>query len=151
MIEPRQNERVMRSCCHSSLHFDATYCFVTIQAMQSIDTRNPGDAQLTEAHQTIDAGRAADLPEGTCRTIELSAGRELALYHVNGEFYATENFCPHKGAPLSAGTLCEYLIECNWHGWQFDVRKGQCLTVGEKLKTYEVVVEEGLIKILIGT
>jgi nitrite reductase/ring-hydroxylating ferredoxin subunit len=41
------------------------------------------------------------------------------------------------------------VIECDWHGWQFDVRTGECLTVPEKLLTYEVVVKDGLIKILL--
>ena len=117
--------------------------------MQSIDTHNQEVEQLSEARKIIDAGRAEDLPQGSCKTIELSGGRELALYHVNGEFYATENFCPHKGAPLAEGKLCEHVIECEWHGWQFDVRTGECLTVSEKILTYEVTVVEGAIQILV--
>src|SRR6266850_7881002 len=117
--------------------------------MQSFDSNNPNLEQLSETQPAIDCGRIDDLPAGSCKTIDLPEGRELALYNVNGELYATENFCPHKGAPLSAGTLCEYVIECDWHGWQFDVRTGECLTVREKLETYEVVVDEGSVKILI--
>jgi 3-phenylpropionate/trans-cinnamate dioxygenase ferredoxin component len=119
--------------------------------MQLIDT-NPDDSEASEgptpAQATaFEAGRVEDIPEGTCRTIELPSKRELALFNVNGEFYATENFCPHKGAPLAHGNLCEHVIECDWHGWQFDVRTGECLTVAEKIRTYEVLIEEGLIKI----
>ena len=89
--------------------------------MESIDTHNPEDEQLTEAPAISNAGRVEDLPEGSCKSIELSGGRELALYRVNGEFYATENFCPHRGAPLTGGKLCDHVIECDSHGWQFDV------------------------------
>ena len=117
--------------------------------MQSIDTHNTNFVQPPDARRAVDAGRVEDLPDGNCKTIELPAGRELALFNINGEFYATENFCPHKGAPLTEGTLCEHVIECDWHGWQFDVRTGECLTVPEKLLTYEVVVEHGLIKVLL--
>jgi nitrite reductase/ring-hydroxylating ferredoxin subunit len=117
--------------------------------MQSFDTKSRDFGRLMETQQAVDASRVDDLPAGSCKTIDLPGGRELALYNVNGEFYATENFCPHKGAPLSAGILCEHIIECEWHGWQFDVRTGECLTVAEKVKTYEVVVEDGLVKILI--
>ncbi len=117
--------------------------------MQSFDTKSRDFERLVETQHSVDAGPADELPAGTCKTIDLPEGRELALYNVNGEFYATENFCPHKGAPLSAGILCEHTIECEWHGWQFDVRTGECLTVTEKLKTYQVVIEEGLIKVLI--
>ena len=116
--------------------------------MQSLDTDNQ-DLEQKETQPAVDGGRVDDLAVGNCKTIELPEGRELALYNVNGEFYATENFCPHKGAPLAAGTLCDHTIECDWHAWQFDVRTGECLTVREKLETYEVVVEGGVIKVLI--
>jgi naphthalene 1,2-dioxygenase system ferredoxin subunit len=102
-----------------------------------------------ETQHEIDAGRADDLPAGTCKTIDLPEGRELALYNIDGEFYATESFCPHQGARLADGILCEHVIECELHGWQFDVRTGECLTVTERLKTYAVVVEEGVIKVLL--
>jgi nitrite reductase/ring-hydroxylating ferredoxin subunit len=81
--------------------------------------------------------------------IELPEGRELALYNVDGEFFATENFCPHKGARLAGGILCGHVIECDWHGWQFDVRTGECLTVLEKIETYEVVLKDGAVRIVI--
>jgi len=117
--------------------------------MQSIDTHNTNSEQPQDARRAVDAGRVEDLPDGNCKTIELPAGRELALFNINGEFYATENSCSHKGAPLSEGILCEHVIECDWHGWQFDVRTGECLTVPEKVLTYEVVVKDGLIRVLL--
>jgi len=117
--------------------------------MQSFDTKSREFERLMETQQSVDAGSVDDLPAGSCKTIDLPEGRELALYNVHGEFYATENFCPHKGAPLSSGILCEHIIECDWHGWQFDVRTGECLTVTETIKTYEVVIEGGFIKVLI--
>ena len=81
-----------------------------------------------------------DLPAGACTSLELPDGNELAIYNVDGEFYATENFCPHKGARLSEGILCGHIIECGLHGWQFDVRTGECLTVPEPIKTYPLIV-----------
>lgn len=100
--------------------------------------------------QTVSVGRADDVPPGGSATVELPNGRELALYNIDGRFYAIENFCPHKGAPLVEGTLCGHTIECEWHGWQFDVRTGECLTTTSgDIEVYEVVIEEGLIKIVI--
>jgi len=126
--------------------FVLCYCFVTIHAMQSFDTHDTDSERPGEA---VEAGRVEDLPSGHCKTVELPAGRELALYNVNGEFYATENSCPHQAAPLAMGMLCDHVIECGLHGWQFDVRTGECLTVDEKIATYAVVIEDGLVKILI--
>ena len=115
--------------------------------MQPFDTEDGYLAPERVAPQSIDAGRADDLPAGTSKTLELSDGRELGLYNIDGEFYATENFCPHRGARLAEGTLCGHVIECELHGWQFDVRTGKCLTVTERIETYEVVVEDGRVKI----
>jgi len=90
-----------------------------------------------------------NLQPGTCISLELPDGTELAVYNVDGEFYATENFCPHRGARLTEGTLCGHIIECGLHGWQFDVRSGECLTVRDRIRTFPVVVEDDLIKITI--
>lgn len=116
--------------------------------MQSIDTHNADSEPTARVKTILEVGPIEDFPQGSRKTIELSAGRELALYNINGEFYAIDNFCPHKGAPLAEGNLCEHVIECDWHGWQFDVRTGECLTVREKIETYEVLVEDGVVKIV---
>jgi nitrite reductase/ring-hydroxylating ferredoxin subunit len=117
--------------------------------MQSIDTNNADSEPAAGVKRILEAGRVEDFPQGSRKTFELPAGRELAVYNISGEFYAIDNFCPHRGAPLAEGNLCEHVIECDWHGWQFDVRTGECLTVSEKIETYEVVVENGVVKILI--
>jgi 3-phenylpropionate/trans-cinnamate dioxygenase ferredoxin component len=97
--------------------------------------------------QTILAGRVEDLPPGRCGPVDLPNGHELALYNVEGEFYATENSCPHHGAPLAEGKFCGHVIECGFHGWQFDVRDGRGITVRASIETYRVVVSEGMIKV----
>ncbi len=116
--------------------------------MQSFDTNNDGCEHGARTATTITIGRVEDLPEGSCKTIELPDGDQIAVFNVSGEFCATNNFCPHKGAPLSEGILCGSVIECEWHGWQFDVRSGECLTVAEKIATYRVIVEDGVIEVV---
>ena len=117
--------------------------------MQSFDT-DADDAPLSPSHnETLVVGRTDDLRPGDCLSFELPGGDELAVCNVNGEYYAIENFCPHKGAPLSEGSLCGHILECGWHGWQFDVRSGECLTVDERIRTYEAKVENGLVKIVL--
>ena len=96
---------------------------------------------------TLTVGAVHDLPPGASVRVELPDGDELAVYNVDGEFYATDNSCPHRGAPLSDGVLCGHVIECGLHGWQFDVRTGECLTVPDKIRTYEVNVEDGVLKV----
>ena len=132
---------------HFLLFWLPKHCFVTIQPMQSFNTKTPESGKPAETPRTLTVGRAADVLPGQCVTVNLSNGRELALYNVDGDFYATSNCCPHKGAPLSEGDLRGHLIECNWHGWQFDVRTGVCLTTGGNVEVYRVFVEEGWLKI----
>ena len=115
--------------------------------MQSFNNNSGDPTRSDERVQTLTVGGIDELSPGGCARFELPDGDELALYNVSGEFYATENFCPHRGAPLSEGSLCGHVVECGWHGWQFDVRTGQWLTVNEKLRTYRVIAEEGLIKV----
>jgi len=104
--------------------------------MQSFDTKTD-----------VIVGRLDDLRAGACVSFALPSGSELAVYIFFSEFAATENSCPHRGAPLSEGSLCGHVVECWLHGWQFDVRTGECLTVPDQIKTYEVRVEDDLIKI----
>ncbi|HKZ01075.1 MAG TPA: Rieske 2Fe-2S domain-containing protein [Pyrinomonadaceae bacterium] len=117
--------------------------------MQSFDTKLADASAPAQKGRTITVGRVEDFPAGHSARIALSNGAELALFNVGGEFYATTNFCPHKGAPLTEGILCGHTVECDWHGWQFDVRSGECLTVPEELKRYEVLVEEGWVRVLV--
>ena len=96
----------------------------------------------------VTIGRVEDLPEGRGATVELHGGKELALYRVGGEYFCVENFCPHKGAPLADGRLDGPSVTCDWHGWRFDLRTGACLNrAADAVETYEVVVEDGWIKI----
>lgn len=115
--------------------------------MRSAPDKSDDSVTPTAVGQLLVAGRIEDLPPGRCATVELPNGNELALYNVGGEIYATDNSCPHHGAPLAEGRLCGHVIECGFHGWQFDVRDGRGLTVGESIGTYGVVVSEGVIKI----
>ena len=66
----------------------------------------------------------AELPPGAC--LEIVAGDYvLALFNVEGEFFALDGICPHQGGPLGKGTLQGCVVTCPWHGWQFNVRTGQ--------------------------
>jgi len=129
------------------LYWLSKFCFVTIHNVQSFNTKKDDVTTPGATAQKLTFGRVDELRPGACARLELPQGDELAIFNVDGEFYATENFCPHRGAPLAEGILCGHNVECGWHGWQFDVRTGECLTVKEKIKTYPVRTEEGVVKV----
>jgi nitrite reductase (NADH) small subunit/3-phenylpropionate/trans-cinnamate dioxygenase ferredoxin subunit len=72
----------------------------------------------------VPVARLSEIPPGTGRTVEVN-GVRIALFNVDGTFYAVDNTCPHAGGPLGEGKLKEAIVECPWHGWRFDVRTGQ--------------------------
>jgi nitrite reductase (NADH) small subunit/3-phenylpropionate/trans-cinnamate dioxygenase ferredoxin subunit len=71
------------------------------------------------------------------------AGKAIALANVDGVFHALSNSCPHAEGPLGEGGLSGSTLTCPYHGWQFDVSTGSCLTMGEhKVETYNVEIVE---------
>ena len=113
--------------------------------MQSFDTDTGEPTDDSPTRQIFEVCPIDSLPQGHSRRFTLPNGDELAICNVNGEYYATDNFCPHRGAALTDGALRGHLIECGWHGWQFDIRTGECLTVTETIRTFKVRVEDGRI------
>jgi len=87
---------------------------------------------------------AADIAEGAIRKVE-QEGLTLAVYNVGGDFFVTDDACTHGPGSLSEGDLYGDVVECNFHGGQFNVRTGEC--VGPPcmvpIKTYKAVVEDG--------
>lgn len=72
-------------------------------------------------------------------------GRDIALYSVEGEIYATDNLCTHGHARLCEGFLEGHEIECPLHQGKFDVRNGAptCAPVTEAIRSYPVKIEAG--------
>ncbi len=71
------------------------------------------------------------------------AGSAIALANVDGTFHALSNSCPHADGPLGEGSLSGSTLTCPYHGWQFDVGTGSCLTMGEhQVETYPVQIVE---------
>jgi len=84
-----------------------------------------------------------EVAPGTGKLV-LAHGKPIALFNVNGEFYAINFICPHMGGPLSEGKLVGdgNVVACPWHGWTFDVRTGlPDHPGGHSVSAYEVKVE----------
>lgn len=79
-------------------------------------------------------------------------GRDIALYNVEGEIYATDNICTHGQARLCEGFLEGHEIECPLHQGRFDVRNGapMCAPVTEAIRSYPVKIEAGRVFLSLG-
>jgi nitrite reductase (NADH) small subunit/3-phenylpropionate/trans-cinnamate dioxygenase ferredoxin subunit len=71
----------------------------------------------------VTVAKVVEIPLGTGRTVEVQ-GVWVALFNVDGTFYAVDNTCPHSGGPLGEGHLDGEIVECPRHGWKFNVRTG---------------------------
>jgi hypothetical protein len=52
----------------------------------------------------VRAANASEVPPGTGRLVNLK-GKEIALFNVEGTFFALDNACPHEEGPLAEGDI----------------------------------------------
>jgi nitrite reductase/ring-hydroxylating ferredoxin subunit len=74
----------------------------------------------------LKVAKADELSPGQARRVEVH-GKRLALFNIDGNFYALEDTCTHKGGPLSVGTIAGDQVTCPWHGAKFNIRTGEVL------------------------
>ena len=85
-----------------------------------------------------------------CGIVTEVNGKTLAVCHVDGTFHAIDNTCFHRGGPLGEGDLEGSVVTCPWHGWQFDVATGACVTnPSAKVERYDVQIDGTDVKVRI--
>lgn len=101
-----------------------------------------------------------ELVPGSRKLVDVD-GMSVGVFNVNGTLVAYLNDCPHERAPVCRGTVSgttlvsppgEHrwgrtgeILMCPWHGWEFDLLTGQCLTDRRRLRRFDVVVHDGKI------
>jgi nitrite reductase/ring-hydroxylating ferredoxin subunit len=91
----------------------------------------------------FNAGKASDLKPGFGKSVE-AFGNYIAVFNVDGNFFAVNGTCLHMGGSIGEGKLKGKIVTCPLHGWKYDVSSGQCQ--GEpffKLEKYDVKEENG--------
>jgi nitrite reductase/ring-hydroxylating ferredoxin subunit len=80
---------------------------------------------------------------GQSKVVELG-GRSIAIFNCNGELYAIDNICSHRGGPLGEGLVnCQAgTVQCPWHGWSYTLSTGES-TVSSlfKVERFDLRVE----------
>lgn len=92
----------------------------------------------------IEIAAADEIAPGEVMRVEIGEV-PVAIWNLDGEFYATADTCTHEEASLSEGDLWGDVIECPLHGAQFDVRSGavRSLPAVFPIATYPIKVEDG--------
>jgi 3-phenylpropionate/trans-cinnamate dioxygenase ferredoxin subunit len=104
--------------------------------------------------QWVDVARATDIPPGHAARIEID-GVPVAIFNLDGEFYALDDTCSHAEASLSEGDLDpdRCAIECPLHGSSFDLRTGEPLTLPavEPVSVHQIEVgDDGIVRVALG-
>jgi nitrite reductase/ring-hydroxylating ferredoxin subunit len=96
----------------------------------------------------VTIARTSDLEPGQAAWMDVN-GREIALFNVNGTYYATDNECTHMGGPLGEGRLDGTIVTCPWHGSRFDVRTGQVVSspARDSVRAYPVQIEGNEVRV----
>jgi nitrite reductase (NADH) small subunit len=86
----------------------------------------------------VKVAETSDIEPGSGKVVTVK-DKTIALFNVDGTFYAIDNTCVHRGGPLGEGDLEGDLVSCPWHGWQYDVKTGISATnPSAKVTAYEV-------------
>jgi nitrite reductase/ring-hydroxylating ferredoxin subunit len=89
----------------------------------------------------VRVGKTGDFPSGQGRILEVK-GKTIAIFHVEGRFYALDNTCLHRGGPIGDGELEGTNVTCPWHGWRYDIKTGEtAFNPAAKLNIYTVRVD----------
>jgi nitrite reductase/ring-hydroxylating ferredoxin subunit len=65
-----------------------------------------------------------EIEPGQARRVDVQ-GKSIALFNVEGQFFALDNTCTHRGGPLAEGEISGHEVTCPCHGARFDVRTGK--------------------------
>ena len=90
----------------------------------------------------------SDLPNIGASTEVVVAGTIVALFNVDGDYFALDGICPHQGGPLGQGALHGCIVSCPWHGWEYDVKNGQHQSISAlKHTTVHVRTVDGAVQV----
>jgi 3-phenylpropionate/trans-cinnamate dioxygenase ferredoxin subunit len=97
----------------------------------------------------IEAGLVEKIPPGKGTTVTL-AGKEIALFNVDGTIYPMDDSCLHQGMSLGNSKLGGKIVTCRGHGWRYDVTTGNILHVLDfGVRAYPVKVVDGKILVAV--
>src|SRR5262245_17273898 len=114
-------------------------------------------------------GKIAEFKDGDRRII-FAGDNEIGVFRHEGQFYAYSNFCLHQGGPACEGLTIAKVEErllpdktsqglyfsdsemhfvCPWHGYEYDMKTGECVSDRKlKLRKYKVVEKEDEVYVL---
>ena len=93
---------------------------------------------------------ASELPLREPTAVEVG-DRRICLVRLEDGVFGFDDRCPHRGGSLARGSVCDAVITCAFHTWQFDVRTGDLmrLRAPDRLSMVETRERDGVIEVAI--
>jgi nitrite reductase/ring-hydroxylating ferredoxin subunit/multimeric flavodoxin WrbA len=90
-------------------------------------------------------GLTSDIQKGSSESFSIKTEEgqniEIAIFNLDGTYYAISNSCIHKGGPLSKGFLDGDIVTCPWHGWKYSLKTGKSPHKGgDSVNSYPVKI-----------
>lgn len=97
----------------------------------------------------VTVAKVGEITEGDGRAFAVN-GRMVAVFMMNGEYYAIDDYCPHMGASLATGSIYKGAVTCPWHAWRFSLQDGTWLDNPKvKVDSFQIRVEGDEIQVLV--
>ena len=97
-----------------------------------------------------EVAKVSEIAPGTAKQVEVD-GEPVAIFNLDGQFYAISDTCSHAQASLSEGEVKNGVVTCPLHGAKFDIKTGKNLTMPAPVpvQTYSIKIEGDAIKIVL--
>lgn len=96
----------------------------------------------------VTVARVEELTPGQWRTVDVD-GAQIAVFNLDGRYYAIEDVCTHDGGQLTGGSIEGSEIICPRHGARFCIKTGAALTAPayEATAKFPVHIENGVVQV----
>ena len=96
----------------------------------------------------VSVAQAGELAPGQWKSVDVD-GAQVAVFNLNGQYFAIEDVCTHDGGQLSGGSVEGAEIVCPRHGARFCIRTGAALTAPayEATAKFPVRIENGEVQL----
>ena len=96
----------------------------------------------------VRVAETGEIPAGQMKQVEVG-GKSLLVVNVDGEYFAMDATCTHRGGPLAEGQLTGEIVTCPWHRGGFNVKSGQpvALPTTTPVATYPVRVTGSTVEV----
>ncbi len=88
-------------------------------------TRNTPHPTLIIMPEFVTIAKVGQIPAGQGKFF-VAGPHRIAVFHVEGQYYALDDYCPHAGSPLHSGEIYQGMVICDRHRWAFHLQNGIC-------------------------